>query len=254
VKVATYNVNGIRAAVKNGLLDWLKTKDIDVLCLQEIKVAKEDFDSSPFEQLGYECFIFPAQKKGYSGVGIFTKIKPNNIHYGIGYEDYDNEGRNIMLDFDDVSIMSAYFPSGTTGDIRQDVKMNYLDKAFDVLTQLKSEKKNFLVCGDFNICHRAIDIHDPVRNKDVSGFKPEERAWMTKFFESGFIDTFRLYNPQPNEYSWWSYRAGARKNNKGWRIDYIAASENLNSKIVSSAMFQDAVHSDHCPVFCEIIV
>ncbi len=252
LNVLTYNVNGIRAAVKNGFLNWLSDKDFDVICLQEIKVALEDFDPKPFEAMGYTCCLFPAQKKGYSGVAIFSKIKPDNVVCGMGVAEYDAEGRNIRIDIGDISILSAYFPSGTTGDERQSVKMSYLDAMYDYLHELKKTRPNFLVCGDFNICHTEIDIHNPLQNKDTSGFKPEERAWMTKFFDSGFVDTFRVLNPQPNQYSWWSYRANARQNNKGWRIDYIAASKSLEGKVKSSRMYPDAVHSDHCPVFCKV--
>lgn len=252
MKIVSYNVNGIRAAVKNGLIDWLKGVQPDVLCLQEIKVAEADFDASPFEELGYHCAIFPAEKKGYSGVAIFSKQKPDNIVRGIGIAEYDFEGRNIRADFGDLSVLSAYFPSGTTGDLRQGVKMEYLNAMLRYAAELKKTRPYFLLCGDYNICHKEIDIHDPIRNKDASGFKPEERAWMTQFFDTGFIDTFRLFNAQPHQYSWWSYRAGARKNNKGWRIDYIAASESLKDKIKTSSIFQDVVHSDHCPVCCEL--
>jgi exodeoxyribonuclease-3 len=252
LNVLTYNVNGVRAAIKNGFLQWLSDKDFDVICLQEIKVALEDFDPKPFEALGYTCYLFPAQKKGYSGVAIFSKIKPDNVVRGMGVAEYDAEGRNIRIDIGDLSILSAYFPSGTTGDERQSVKMSYLDAMYDYLHELKKTRPNYLVCGDFNICHTEIDIHNPLQNKDTSGFKPEERAWMTKFFDSGFIDTFRVLNTQPNQYSWWSYRANARQNNKGWRIDYIAASKSLEGKVKSSRMYPDAVHSDHCPVFCKV--
>jgi exodeoxyribonuclease-3 len=238
--------------VKNGFLNWLSDKHFDVICLQEIKVSKEDFDPKPFEALGYECFIFPAVKKGYSGVAVFTKIKPDHVERGIGIEKYDIEGRNIRIDIGDISIMSAYFPSGTTGDERQGVKMQYLDTMYDYLANLQKERPKIVLCGDYNICHRPIDIHDPIRNKDVSGFKPEERDWMSRFFDSGFIDTFRNFNQKPHEYSWWSYRAGARGNNKGWRIDYISATKNLKDSLVEAKIFQDAVHSDHCPVYLKI--
>jgi exodeoxyribonuclease-3 len=252
LKILTYNVNGIRAAVKNGFLNWLSDKHFDVICLQEIKVSREDFDPKPFEALGYECFIFPAVKKGYSGVAVFTKVKPDHVERGIGIEKYDNEGRNIRIDIGDISIMSAYFPSGTTGDERQGVKMQYLDTMYNYLANLQKERPKIVLCGDYNICHQPIDIHDPIRNKDVSGFKPEERDWMSRFFDSGFIDTFRNFNQKPHEYSWWSYRAGARGNNKGWRIDYISATKNLKDNLVEAKIFQDAVHSDHCPVYLKI--
>ena len=252
LKILTYNVNGVRAAIKNGLLDWLNSNDFDVICLQEIKADDEVFDKKWFEQHGYESYTFPAVKKGYSGVAILTKIKPDNVVRGCGIKAFDDEGRNIRIDIGDLSIMSAYFPSGTTGDERQEVKMSYLDAMYKYMQQLQKERPKLLLCGDYNICHREIDIHNPIANKDSSGFKPEERAWMTKFFDSGFIDTFRYFHPQPHEYSWWSYRFNSRANNKGWRIDYISATRNLEKKLVESKMFQDAKHSDHCPVYLKI--
>lgn len=253
LKILTYNVNGIRAAVKNGFLAWLKGKDFDIICLQEIKVAEVDFDAKPFEALGYTCYLFPAEKKGYSGVAIFTKVKPDRVVKGIALPEFDTEGRNIRIDVGDLSILSAYFPSGTTGDERQAVKMNYLEAMFHYLQDLRKTRPNFLICGDFNICHKEIDIHNPIQNKDTSGFKPEERAWMSKFFDSGFIDSFRSLHHEPNNYSWWSYRANARQNNKGWRIDYIAVTSSLSSGIKEAYMFPDAIHSDHCPVYCKIV-
>lgn len=254
LNILSFNANGIRAAVKNGFADWLKTQNFDVVCLQEIKVSTEDFVPDIFNEMGYECFVFPAEKKGYSGVGVFTKRKPDLVVPGVGIPEYDLEGRNLRVDFGDLSIMSAYFPSGTMGDIRQDVKMKYLDAFYDYAQHLKQGRK-LIIAGDYNICHQPIDIHDPVRNKDVTGFKPEERAWMSKFFDSGFIDTFREFHPnEAHRYSWWSYRAAARKNNKGWRIDYISASENLKSQLKSADIFSDVLGSDHCPISCEIVL
>ena len=252
IKVISYNVNGIRSAITKGFVEWLTQVNPDVICLQEIKIAAQDFDPKPFEALGYHCYIFPAAKKGYSGVAVFTKIKPDNVVYGCGINVYDNEGRNLRIDIGDVSIMSAYFPSGTTGDERQAVKMQYLEDLFRYLEQLTASRKKLIVCGDYNICHKEIDIHNPVSNKDASGFKPEERAWMEKYFEQGFVDTFRHFNAEPHQYSWWSFRANSRANNKGWRIDYIAATANLTANLIESKMFQDAKHSDHCPVWVQI--
>ncbi len=252
LNILSFNANGIRAAVKNGFADWLKTQNFDVVCLQEIKVSHEDFSPTIFNDMGYECFVYPAEKKGYSGVGVFSKRKPDLVVPGIGIPEYDLEGRNLRIDFGDLSIMSAYFPSGTTGDIRQDVKMKYLDAFYDYAQSLKKDRK-LLICGDYNIAHTPIDIHNPISNKDTSGFKPEEREWMTKWFGSGFIDTFREFHPnEAHQYSWWSYRANARANNKGWRIDYISASENLKSNLKSAHIFQDVKGSDHCPISCSI--
>ena len=252
LKILTYNLNGVRAAIKNGLLEWLKDKDLDVICLQEIKADDDAWDHKWFGDLGYESYTFPAVKKGYSGVAILSRIKPDKIVRGCGIKHFDEEGRNIRIDIGDLSIMSAYFPSGTTGDERQSVKMAYLDAMYDYLHELQKEHPKLLLCGDFNICHTEIDIHNPISNKDTSGFKPEERAWMTKFFDAGFIDTFRYFNKQAHEYSWWSYRANSRGNNKGWRIDYISATQNLQADLLESRMYQDAVHSDHCPVYLKV--
>ena len=252
LKIISYNVNGIRSALNKGFATWLGDAAPDVICLQEIKIAREDFDASPFEKLGYQCYIFPAVKKGYSGVAIFTKVKPDNVVEGCGNKLYDDEGRNLRIDIGKVSVISTYFPSGTTGDERQAIKMEYLNFFFSYIHKLEKDRDKLLVCGDYNICHREIDIHNPVSNKDSSGFKPEERAWMEKYFNSGFIDTFRYFNPQPHEYSWWSFRANSRANNKGWRIDYIAATKNLEKNLVEAKMFQQVKHSDHCPVYCKI--
>jgi exodeoxyribonuclease-3 len=252
IKIISYNVNGIRSAVSKGFVDWLKEAAPDVVCLQEMKVHRNDFDPKPFEALGYHCYLFDAAKKGYSGVGIFSKIKPDKIVPGTGIKQYDDEGRTLRIDIGDLSIMSIYFPSGTTGDERQAVKMKFLDDIFNYIHQLRKTRTKLVVAGDYNICHRPIDIHNPIANKDTSGFKPEEREWMEKYFNSGFTDSFRHFNKQPDQYSWWSFRAAARKNNKGWRIDYISTTKNLEKDLEEAAMFQSAAHSDHCPVYCKM--
>lgn len=252
LKVISYNVNGVRSAIKKGLLDWLKDMNPDVICLQEIKADDGAFDTTVFENMGYHSYTFPAVKKGYSGVAIISKIKADNVVKGCGIKEYDDEGRNIRIDIGDLSIMSAYFPSGTSGDERQSVKMRYLDDFFNFIHQVEKERPKLLVCGDYNICHKEIDIHNPVSNKDTSGFKPEERAWMSKFFDSGFIDTFRVFHKEPHQYSWWSLRANSRANNKGWRIDYISASKALEKALLDAAMYQQAMHSDHCPVYLKL--
>lgn len=253
ISIVSYNVNGIRSAETKGLSEWLKSVDADVVCIQEIKVSEGDFNPAPFEALGYTCYIFPAVKKGYSGVAIFSKIKADKVERGIGIANYDEEGRNIRIDIGDMSVMSAYFPSGTTGDERQDVKMKYLDDFFKYIQELKKVRSKIIVAGDYNICHRAIDIHNPISNKDASGFKPEERAWMEQYFTNGFTDSFRYKHPEArDQYSWWSFRANSRDNNKGWRIDYVAVSDELQGNIAEARMFQEARHSDHCPVYCKL--
>ena len=254
MRVLSYNVNGIRAALKKGFIDWLQAANPDVIALQEIKVNKEQLDLSVFEKAGYKYnYWFSAQKKGYSGVAILSKTEPKHIEYGTGIETMDFEGRNLRVDFEGISIMSLYLPSGTNKN-RLDFKFNYMDEFYDYVGELKQTHPNLVICGDYNICHEAIDIHDPVRLKKTSGFLPEERAWLSKFIANGFVDSFRLFNTQPNNYSWWSYRANARNNNKGWRLDYHLVSKPLEQKITRASILSEARHSDHCPVLVEIDV
>ena len=251
MKLLSYNVNGIRAALKKGFASWLESTQADVICIQETKAMETQVDTSVLDDIGYHHFWFSAQKKGYSGVAVFSKEKPKNVTYGSGIDHMDYEGRILRVDFDKVSIMSLYLPSGTNL-ARLDYKFQFMDEFNQYIKTLKKEHPNLIICGDFNICHKAIDIHDPVRNKNVSGFLPEEREWLDNFMKSGFIDSFRYLNSGPHQYSWWSYRANARNNNKGWRIDYALVSKNLEEKIVRSFMLPDAKHSDHCPVGLEI--
>ena len=253
MRIISYNVNGIRAAIKKGLLDWLKTNPADIICIQETKATKEDVDHKPFNELGYYDYWFSAQKKGYSGVAMFTKIKPDNVEYGNGHGPSDDEGRVIQLDFGDIRLINAYFPSGTSGDERQDFKYVWLDEFYTWVNKLRKKKPNLILCGDYNIAHNEIDIHDPKGNKKSSGFLPDERAWMTKFLESGWTDTFRIIHPEPHRYSWWSQRfPSVRLNNKGWRIDYITVTDPLKRRIKEAEIFPDVKHSDHCPVYLEL--
>jgi len=251
MKIISYNVNGIRAALKKDFVGWLKAANPEVVCLQETKAMVDQVDMTEIEALGYQHFWFSAQKKGYSGVAIFTKIKPKNVSYGSGIDHMDFEGRILRVDFDKVSVMSLYLPSGTNPD-RLEYKFRFMDEFQEYITKLRIEFPNLIICGDYNICHQAIDIHDPVRNKNVSGFLPEERAWLDNFMKSGFIDSFRLFNQEPHRYSWWSYRANARNNNKGWRIDYALVSNPLQNNIKRSFILPEAKHSDHCPVGLEL--
>ena len=252
MKIVSYNVNGIRAALKKGFLEWLVATSPDVICLQEIKAQENQLDLSVFESAGYPYnYWFSSQKKGYSGVAILSKTKPKNIVFGTGIESMDFEGRNIRADFFNVSVMSLYLPSGTNIK-RLEHKFEYMDLFKSYIDELKKEIPNLIICGDYNICHEAIDIHDPIRNKNVSGFLPEERAWMSNFLKSGFVDAFRHLNKAPHQYSWWSYRANARANNKGWRLDYTLVSTPLKENIKRAVILSEAVHSDHCPVLLEL--
>lgn len=251
MKIISYNVNGIRAALKKGFIDWLQAANPDVICIQETKAHKEQLDVTEFENAGYpHHFWFSAEKKGYSSVAIFCKEEPNHVEYGTGIESMDFEGRNLRVDFDEVSVMSMYLPSGTNS-ARLDYKFNYMDEILDYATELRKEIPNLVICGDYNICHEEIDIHNP-KMKGVSGFLPEEREWLGKFINSGFIDSFRHLHPEKQEYSWWSYRANARANNKGWRIDYNMVTETLKDKISRAYILPEAKHSDHCPIAVEL--
>jgi len=252
MKIISYNVNGIRAAINKGFIDWLKSANPDVICLQEIKALKEQLDLDIFAEAGYEYnYWFSAQKKGYSGVAILSKTEPNHVEYGTGIASMDFEGRNIRADFDGFSVMSLYLPSGTNDD-RLDHKLEYMDMFQEYINSLKKEIPNLIICGDYNICHEEIDIHNPKGLSNTSGFLPVEREWIGCFIGNGFIDSFRHLNKEPHNYTWWSYRANSRANNKGWRLDYAMVSKPLQEKIKRAVILSDAVHSDHCPILVEI--
>jgi len=254
MKIISYNVNGIRAAINKGFLDWLVATNADVVCLQEIKAQTDQIPLLEFNERGYHHCWFPAEKKGYSGVAILSKKQPDHVEYGMGLPLYDREGRFLRADFGDVSVVSVYHPSGSSGDERQAFKMQWLNDFENYVHHLREKRTNLILSGDYNICHQAIDIHDPVRNATVSGFLPEEREWMTGFLSQGYVDTFRQLNKEPHHYSWWSYRANARNNNKGWRIDYHMITENLLPQLASARILPEARHSDHCPVVVELSV
>ena len=252
MKIISYNINGIRAAIKKGFIEWLKNSNTDVICLQEIKANTDQLDLSLFKEIGYNYnYWFSAQKKGYSGVAILSKHKPAHIEYGTGIEHMDFEGRNLRIDFEKFSVMSLYLPSGTN-IARLEYKLQYMKEFMAYIVKLKEDIPNLVICGDYNICHEAIDIHDPIRNSKVSGFLPWEREWLSDFLDLGFTDSFRKLNKDPDKYSWWSYRANSRLNNKGWRIDYNLVSNAISAKIKSSTILDKIVHSDHCPIVVEL--
>ncbi len=250
--IVSYNVNGVRSAMNKGFIEWMQTGGYDVVCLQEIKATPDQVDATFLAEMGYHNYWFPAEKKGYSGVATFSKQAPDQVVFGCGIEKYDREGRILRTDFGDWSVLNCYFPSGTTGDERQTFKMTFLDDFFLWIQELAKTRSRLIIVGDYNIAHTIKDIHDPKGNKNSSGFLPEEREWMTKWFNSGFTDTFRFVNPDKIEYSWWSFRANARANNKGWRIDYQSVTNNLQDRILEAGHSNDAVHSDHCPVWLKI--
>lgn len=253
MKIISYNVNGIRAAIKKGFLDWLDHENPDIVCLQETKAHANQLDLADFENLGFHTYWMEAsRRKGYSGVAILSKVKPNFVEYGCGISRYDCEGRIIRADYDNFSLISVYMPSGTTGDVRQSFKMQWLADFGKYIKELMDQFPNLIISGDYNICHEAIDIHDPVRNKNCTGFLPEERAWISDFLDLGFIDTFRYFNQTTQQYSWWSYRANAREKNLGWRIDYQMVSIPILGRVSGSKILTHVKHSDHCPLLLEL--
>jgi exodeoxyribonuclease-3 len=248
-QIISYNVNGIRAAAKKQFFDWIQEENPDILCIQETKAQPEQLDNSFLKPDGYHTFWHSAEKKGYSGVAIFTKEEPKHVEYGSGMEKYDKEGRILRADYENFSIISVYIPSGSSGDHRQAIKEEFLEDFYVYIENLKKSFPNLIISGDYNICHRPIDIHNPVSNKKSSGFLPHEREWVSKFIDMGFVDSFRLHHPEtPDRYSWWSYRANARANNKGWRIDYQMLTESLRDKCVGADILDQVKHSDHCPI------
>lgn len=252
MRIITYNVNGIRAAIAKGFLGWLAEVDADVVCLQEVKAQVDQIPLMEFEMLGYHHFWFPAKKKGYSGVAILSKSEPDNVVYGMNGHHSDEEGRFVRIDIAGCTFASVYVPSGSSGEVRQDYKMKWLLDFQEFADDLRRQQPRLILSGDVNICHKAVDIHDPVRNAKNSGFLPEEREWLSNFLENGFVDAFREYNQEPNQYTWWSYRANARARNLGWRIDYHLVSVELAKNIRSVKILSNAIHSDHCPVLLEL--
>jgi exodeoxyribonuclease-3 len=253
MKIYSYNVNGIRSAINKGLLNWIDKADADILCIQELKAQESQVDIATFESMGYKVYFDTAEKKGYSGVAILSRIEPVHIEHGCGNPLYDGEGRILRMDLEDFSIMSVYIPSGSSGEERQAFKMKFLDFFLDYVNELKKEIPRLIISGDFNICHKPIDIHNPVSNKNSSGFLPEEREWVTKFLDAGFTDTFRFFNNGPHYYTWWSFRANARAKNLGWRIDYHMSTKDLDNKLAGASILPDVIHSDHCPILLEIV-
>ena len=251
MKFVSLNLNGIRSAAGKGLAEWMEEENPDVICFQEIKAMPEQIDTTAFERLGYDCFWYPAVKKGYSGTAILSRIQPDFVSKGMGVDLFDAEGRLIRADFDDITLVNAYFPSGSSGEARQSVKMEFLDKVVVYLDKLKRDRPRLILTGDFNICHKPIDINFPEKHVKMSGFLPEERDWFDRFVASGWVDTFRVFRSEPERYSWWSYRGGARDKNLGWRIDYFMVTENLRDKLADADIRDKIVMSDHCPVVLE---
>jgi exodeoxyribonuclease-3 len=249
-RIITYNLNGIRSAMSKGWLDWVGHVNADIICVQEIKAQTDQLNLQEFTDRGYFNYWFPAEKKGYSGVAIFTKKEPDHVEYGSGFD--DNEGRVIRADFGDVSVFSVYVPSSTSGEDRLAFKMNWCASFQNYIDKLKKTRPNLIICGDYNICHKPIDIHNPISNANSPGFLPIEREWIDGFMNSGFLDSFRYFNKLPHNYTWWSFRANARARNLGWRIDYNLVSAPMEKAMKMAYILPEAKHSDHCPVLLEL--
>jgi exodeoxyribonuclease III len=248
-RIITYNLNGIRSAMSKGWLDWVKIVNPDIICVQEIKAQADQLDLNLFTEAGYYSYLYSAEKKGYSGVAIFSKQKPDNVVYGWDYD--DKEGRVIRADYGDVSVFSVYVPSSTSGEERLAFKMDWMARFQKYIDELKKTRPNLVICGDYNICHKPIDIHNPIANANSPGFLPQERAWIDGFMNSGFIDSLRHFNKEPHQYTWWSFRANARAKNLGWRIDYNLVSAPMEKMMTRAYILADAKHSDHCPMVTE---
>lgn len=245
MKFISWNVNGIRACVTKGFLDYFKEVDADIFCLQEIKLQEGQIE---LDLENYHQYWNYAQKKGYSGTAIFTKIQPLNVSYGINIEEHDNEGRVITLEFEDYYFVTVYTPNSQSELKRLDYRMKWEDDFRNYLTELDN-KKPVIMCGDLNVAHKEIDLKNPKANRKNAGFTDEERSKFTQFLEVGFIDTYRYFNEEKEgAYSWWSYRFNARKNNSGWRIDYFVASKKIEDKLVSADIHNEILGSDHCPI------
>lgn len=248
IRLISWNVNGIRAAQKKGFLDWLHLESPDIMCVQETKAHKEQLDSELADPDGYHSYFSSAVKKGYSGVVIYSKKEPLSVKCGFGIEKFDSEGRTLIADYGDFVLFNIYFPNGKASKERLEYKMEFYDAFLEYADTLKGRGKKIVVCGDVNTAHKEIDLARPKDNEKTSGFLPEERAWIDKLLSHGYVDTFRAFNKEPEQYSWWSMRTRARERNVGWRIDYFYASENVMENITDAFIMPDVMGSDHCPI------
>ncbi|MGI9251992.1 MAG: exodeoxyribonuclease III [Pseudohongiellaceae bacterium] len=252
MRIMTFNCNGIRAAARKGFFDWLPTCDVDIVCLQETKAQVDQLTDPVFSPQPFECHYFDAEKKGYAGTALFTRKTPKKISRGLGFNIADTEGRYIQADYDGLSVASLYMPSGSAGPERQARKMTFLDAYLPQLQSLRRKRREYIICADWNICHKEIDLKNWRANQKNSGFLPEERAWLdTLYDELGYVDAFREVNQEAEQYSWWSNRGQARANNVGWRLDYQVITPGLKEKIVSAEICTAENFSDHAPVIVE---
>ncbi len=252
MKIISWNVNGIRAADKKGLFNWFKSESPDILCLQEIKALAEQFPPHLKNTPRYNVYINSAERKGYSGVATYSKIKPKYTKKGFSIERFDKEGRVLITEFSNFILFNIYFPNGKKDDERLNFKLDFYDTFLAYADNLKAEGKNIVVCGDFNTAHKEIDLAHPKANENRSGFLPVERAWLDTFIDHGYIDTFRYFNKEPENYTWWDQKTKARERNVGWRIDYFFVNKEFLPKIKKAFILSDIMGSDHCPIGIEI--
>jgi exodeoxyribonuclease III len=254
IRIICWNVNGVRAVHRKGFRDWFLEEQPDILCLQETKALKKQFPPDIRSIEGYHVYFNNALKKGYSGVALYTKIKPLNVEKGLGVEEFDDEGRTLIADYGKFVLMNIYFPNGKMSPERLQFKMDYYDTFLEYADHLKDQGRNLIICGDLNTAHKKIDLAHPKANSKISGFLPEERAWVDKFLSHGYVDTFREFNKEPEQYSWWSYRTRARERNVGWRLDYFFVNEEFMKQVEKSYILYDVMGSDHAPIGLDLVL
>ena len=252
MRIISLNANGIRAAERKGVFGWLEDQDADIVCIQETKAQIHQLGDAAFFPTGYHCYYMDARKPGYSGVALYTRARPDRVQYGLGVEDFDAEGRWIQADFGNLSVVSLYLPSGSSGEARQQIKFEIMDWMLPRLKEMKDSGREFIICGDWNIAHRPIDLKNDRANQKNSGFLPEERAWLDQLFDDvGWVDTFRRIKPDEEHYTWWSFRGRAWDKNVGWRIDYQIATPGIAKHAQSTSIYKDSRFSDHAPLTIE---
>ena len=252
MKILSWNINGIRAAGRKGFLGWLYSESPDILCVQETKASPDQLSQDFQQPQGYHAYWNYPEKKGYSGVATFTKEEPLTVHYDLGTEGFDVEGRIIVTEYPSFTLLNVYFPNGKKDETRLKYKLDFYELALEFVERIKEKNNRLIICGDVNTAHREIDLADPKRNENISGFLPVERAWMDRLVAHGYVDTFRHFNKEADQYTWWDQRTRARERNIGWRLDYIFVSEDLLSSLTKAFIMSEVIGSDHCPVGIEL--
>ena len=252
IKALSWNVNGLRAVHRKGFLEWFTKEDLDILCLQETKLNEEQIPDDVLEVAGYQKFFSSAERKGYSGVALFTKLAPESVSYGFGISEFDSEGRILIADYGKFVLFNIYFPNGRSRADRLKYKMDFYDAFLEFAERTRQQGKNIVVCGDLNTAHKEIDLARPQANQKISGFLPEERAWIDQLVAKGYVDTLRIFDDRPEQYSYWDQMSKARDRNIGWRIDYFFVDQDFVPNVSNAFILPDVMGSDHCPVGIEI--